>query len=152
MKKILLVLSVSLILFAQEIEITSQKFEASENELISKFLGNVQVKRGKNRLWAEKLFVYFNKQKKPIKFVAIDNVRFDLFDQKNKEYKGKCKKLVYYPNKKVYQFFDNVHVVTYPDKKEVYGDKIYLDLIASKVNVAGTKKRPVKMILNIEEK
>ncbi|BAF69892.1 lipopolysaccharide transport periplasmic protein LptA [Nitratiruptor sp. SB155-2] len=152
MKKIIFLLSISFILFAQEIEITSQKFEASEKELISKFFGNVFVKRGTNRLWADKLFVYFNKQKKPIKFIATGNVRFDLFDQKNKEYKGKCNKLVYFPNKKVYQLFEDVHIVTYPDKKEVYGDKIYLDLIASKVNVAGTKKRPVKMILNIEEK
>ncbi len=141
-----------LYLAAGEIEITSHKFEASEKALMSRFIGNVKLKRGKDRLWSDKLFVYFNKKKKPIKFEAIGDVKFDLFDKKGKEYKGSCKKLIYFPKKRVYQLFENVKIVTLPEKREVFGEQIYLDLNASEVNVLGSKKRPVKMIFKIEDR
>ena len=152
MKKLLLLSVLVCFMFAEEIEITSQRFEASEKALVSKFIDHVKLKRGKDSLWSDRLYIYFNKKKKPIKFEAVGNVKFDLFDKKGKEYKGSCKKLIYFPKKRVYQLFENVKIVTLPDKREVFGDRIYLDLNTSKVSVEGNKKRPVKMILNIEEK
>ena len=139
-------------MFAEEVEITSQKFEASEKALVSQFIGDVTLKRGGDSLLSDRLYIYFNKKKKPIKFEAIGNVKFDLFDKKGKEYKGSCKKLIYFPKRRIYQLFDNVKIVTFPDKREVFGESIYLDLNTSKVSVQGNKQRPVKMILNIEEK
>lgn len=141
-----------LFLQAENIEITSKKFEASEKELISKFLGNVIVKRDKDRIEADEVIIFFNKKHKPIKIVTKGNVKFTILDSNGKQYNGSAKYIIYFPNKKEYLLQGDVHIVQVPEKKKLFAQEIYLNLQNSKLIVKGSNSKPVKMIINIEEK
>ena len=151
MRWIVIVLS-TLILQAANIEITSKKFEASQKELLSKFIGDVVVKRAKDRIEADEVEIYFDKRHKPLKIVARGRVRFYIVDVQNKKYKGSAKKIIYFPKKKEYILQGDVNIEQLPQKKRLFAQEIFLDLKESKLVVKGSKNRPVKMIINIEEK
>ncbi len=150
--RLILLLVFALLLQAENIEITSKKFEASQKELISKFLGSVVVKRAQDRIEADEVVIYFNKKHKPIKIVAKGNVRFSIVDKNKKRYSGSAKQIIYFPNKKEYLLRGDVHIEQMPEKKKLFAQEIYLNLQSSKLNVQGSYNKPVKMIINIEEK
>ncbi len=139
------------LLFASKMQITSQRFVGDQKKLLSKFIGNVVVTRLKDRLTAEEVDVYFDANKKPQKIVSIGNVHFTLYDKNNKYYKGQSDKVTYFPKKKFYIFEGHVHITQYPDNKQIFGQKMRLDLVHSHVEVEGASKKPVKMIFDIQE-
>ncbi len=151
MTRALLVLGILIVaIFAKNVEITSDLFEASEKERISKFIGNVTFKTPKERLQADRVYIYFDKNKKPIKIEAIGHVKFFIQD-KDKIFEGEAGKVVYYPRRKEYILYDNVKVVQKPGKKLIYAEQIVIDLKNSKLVVKGKEKKPVKMIFSVEE-
>ncbi len=150
MKKFLF-LSLAISLFAAQVQITSKRFEGDQNKRISKFIGNVVVTKQKDRLTADEVIVYFDTNKKPQKIVATGNVRFTLYDKNQKYYKGVSDQVTYFPKKKYYIFTGHVHITQYPDNKQIFGEKMRLDLVNSSVDVVGSGKKPVKMIFDIEE-
>ena len=150
--RLILLLIFALLLQAENIEITSKKFEASQKELFSKFLGSVVVKRAHDRIEADEVVIYFNKKQKPIKIVAKGNVRFNIVDKNKKRYSGSAQQIVYFPNKKEYLLRGDVHIEQMPQKKKLFAQEIYLNLQSSKLTVKGSSTKPVKMIIDIEEK
>ena len=61
---------------AEQVEITSNDFFADENKQTSEFIGNVNIKKGSfDELKADKVVVYFDKKRQPIKYVATGNAR-----------------------------------------------------------------------------
>jgi len=151
MKKILLITILVTFTLAQNIEITSKEFEADQQKLISKFIGDVVVKRAKDILKSQKLFIYFDKNKKPLRLVAIGNVIFEVYDKNGKFYKGRAQKIEYFPNKKEYLFYEQVHIVQMPDNRKIFAQKVILDLKSSHIQVSGEDKKPVKIILKLKE-
>ena len=137
-------------ILAKTVEITSDTFEASQKELISKFIGNVTFKSDNERLKADKVFLYFDKNKKPIKVEAIGYVRFFITDR-GKSYEGEAARVVFYPKKKEYILYGNVKVIQKPGKKILYAEEIHIDLVNSKLVVKGKEKKPVKMIFSVDE-
>jgi len=137
-------------LFSQDIEITADRFEASEQQLVSKFLGNVVVKRGRDVLKAGEAYIYFNKDKKPVKIVVSKNVTFDI-SYKEKRYKGRASKIIYYPLKREYLFLGNVEIVELPKNQKIFAQKVYLDLKNNLLKVEGENSKPVKFILKVKE-
>jgi len=145
------ILVLSLFLFAaQEVEITAKRFEADRQKRVAKFFGNVIFKRGKDLIQAKKAFIYFDKNRKPVKFHAIGDVRFRVSD-KEKIYKGRCQELIYYPKKKIYVFIKNVFIQQLPDGKKVYAERVVLDMVRGSLKVEGRDDRPVKLIFKVEE-
>ncbi len=150
MRVIFILLSALFSLMAQDIEITAQRFEASEQELVSRFLGDVVVKRGSDILKAGEAYIYFNKEKKPVKIVLQKGVFFDI-RHKEKRYKGRAGKIIYYPAKKEYIFLENVQIVELPKNQKIFAQKVYLNLVKNMLKVEGEKDRPVKFILKVKE-
>ncbi|MRI58859.1 MAG: lipopolysaccharide transport periplasmic protein LptA [Epsilonproteobacteria bacterium] len=150
MKKALVLVIVACLAMAKQVEITSDSFEASQKELLSKFIGNVTFKTPSERLHAHKVLIYFDKRKKPIKIEAIGDVRFFIKDGQ-KSFEGKAQKVIYYPKKRSYILLGDVKVVQNPGKKVLFAEEVYLDLKNSKLTVKGKEKKPVKMIFTVEE-
>lgn len=150
--RLLFVFIFAIVLQAENIEITSKKFEASQKELISKFLGNVIVKRAQDKIEADEVVIFFNKNHKPIKIIAQGNVQFSIVDANGKHYDGTAKHIIYFPTKKEYLLQGDVHIMQNPEMKKLFAQEIYLNLQDSKLIVRGSNNKPVKMIINIEEK
>ena len=139
------------LLSAQELKVKANSFTSDQNTGISVFSGNVNIIKANDELNASKVTIYVNKEKKPIKFVAVGNVSFSITSKNGGVYKGVAGKAIYLPSKKEYYFYENVHLQQLNDKKEILGDEVVLKTTDGKAYAKGLKKEPVIMIFNIDE-
>ena len=138
--------------FADQLKIKAIKFYGDEQKGVSVFTGKVNVQKGSDELNASKVTVYFDANKKPTKFVAIGDVSFVMTSEDNITYFGDSQKAIYFPNKKQYNFYTNVHLRQMGNGKVVEGDEVILNLLENKAYATGHEKKPVFMIFEVQEK
>ncbi len=148
MKKLLLII-LSLWLFAQELHIKSQKFVYDSKRLKSVFTGDVNATKGKDNILSDEMIIYFNKQKKPVKFEAIGNVRFKFVLDNNITYQGHCEKLEYFIKSGDILLLKNAYVKKLETNESISADKIKINRFTKDVNVIGNKK-PVNIIIKVD--
>ena len=152
MKKIIASLLIgSLYLFAEQVEITADKFTASETELTSVFTGNVKVVKGKDKLEAQKIVIYFDKNKQPQKYIATGNAKVNM-SMKGKTYFGKGEKLTYEPVKLRYVIEKEGFLHEIETDKKVYGEKITVNQTEGTYEVDSDNTKPVKFIFQVDDK
>lgn len=137
--------------FAEELQVKSQSFYADEKKGISFFEGNVNIIKGKDELNASKVTIYTDKDNHPTKFITKGNSSFKIFTKAGVEYNGKADKLIYYPKKKAYHFYKDVHLVQVGEKKEILGEEVVLNIVDGKAHAKSSKREPVIMIFTIKD-
>jgi len=150
MKKIIFLLVFAFLAFAQELKVTSGYFHYDMQKKISLFKGDVKVVKGKDKIFADEMTVYFNDKKKPVKFIAQGNVRFVIALDQHSTYKGTANKLIYQLNNGNIILLGNAKIVKLETKESIKGDKIILNRITKNAEVIGGKK-PVEIILKVNE-
>ena len=148
---ILFTLLLTSLLNAEDLKIKANSFKADENTGISVFSGDVGVVKKNDELNASEVTIYVNKEKQPIKFVALGNVSFTIETKQGAIYNGVAGKVIYLPNKKEYHFFKNVHLKQTDEKKEIIGEEVVLKTTEGKAYAKGVKSDPVIMIFNIPD-
>lgn len=138
----------------QKLIIDASNFETNDAKGISIFTGNVKLKMTKDRLNSDKLEIYLEpktkgKNKKPLKYIATGNVDFEIYSNE-KHYKGKGNKVIYNPNKQEYTVIGNGYLKEVKEDRELFGEKIFINQLTGSAKVSGTKKKPVRFILNID--
>lgn len=138
----------------QKLIIDASNFETNDAKGLSIFTGNVKLKMAKDKLNSDRLEIYVKPQtkgkaKKPLQYIATGNVDFEIFS-KEKHYKGKGNKVIYNPNKQEYTIIGNGYLKEVSEDRELYGDKIFINQLTGSAKVMGSKKKPVRFILNIE--
>lgn len=140
------------ILNAQELQIKANLFNTDEKKGISVFNGEVNIIKGTDELNASNVTIYTNAEHKPIKFIAIGDVSFNIQTLDGSIYKGEAGKVIYFPLKKEYHFFKNVHLQQINEKKEIIGEEVILKTIEGKAYAKGAKSEPVIMIFDMPQK
>ncbi len=148
---ILFTLLLTSLLNAEDLKIKANSFKADENTGISVFSGDVGIVKKNDELNASEVTIYVNKEKQPIKFVALGNVSFTIETKQGAIYNGVAGKVIYLPNKKEYHFFKNVHLKQTDEKKEIIGEEVVLKTTEGKAYAKGVKSDPVIMIFNIPD-
>jgi lipopolysaccharide export system protein LptA len=138
-------------LFADKVEIESDRFEADENKLVSKFIGNVKIRKNSDEINSSKLFITFDKEKKPIRYEAVGNASFRVVIG-NKHYEGNANIIIYEPKSSRYTFKGNAFLHEIDTGKKVYGEKIFVDEATGRSEVVGEKGKPVKFIFETKDK
>jgi len=142
---------------SEKLIIDSENFQADDSRNLSIFTGDVRLKKVRDTLKSDKLEVHMkprkNKKEKrePDKIIAIGNVKFEFFS-KDKHYKGRGNKVIYNPNKKEYTIIGKAYLNEITQNRELFGEKIFINEETQVAKVDGTKKNPVRFILNIESK
>jgi lipopolysaccharide export system protein LptA len=149
MKYIFLLANLVTFLFAQELKITSDFFNADENQGISVFTGHVNIIKHNDELNASEVSIFVDKKNQPTKFVAVGNVSFVVETKQGARYSGVANKVVYLPNEKEYHFFQDVHLKQINEKKEIQGDEVVLQILDGKAYAKGLVKKPVIMIFDL---
>ena len=150
MKKLIIFLFLIIEIFAEKLEITSQKFEIDEKNRVSKFFGEVKVLKGDDRIEAQEVIVTFSKDRKPLKYEVKGDVNFSIRID-TKEYKGSANSASYSPDKKEYLLIGNANIVETTTGKKIFANKIFLNEIDGKAEVFGDENKPVKFIFTINE-
>ena len=148
--KIILFISISITLFAEKVEVTSDSMKAEDLKKEVHFIGNVTVKQLKSWLHGDKVIVYFDENNETKMYEAIGSVIFE-FKKENSFYKGSADKVSYYPIKSQYILTGKAVIDDVMNKRHINGDMITLDTITGNANVKGNKKKPVKFIFDMEK-
>ncbi len=139
----------SITLFAEKVEITSDSMKAQNLQKEVHFIGNVTVKEIENWLHGDKVIVYFDENNETKMYEAMGSVTFE-FKKENNFYKGSADKVTYYPQKSQYILTGKAVIDDLVNKRHVNGDLITLDMITGNANVKGDRKKPVKFIFDME--
>ena len=149
MKKIFMLLVFSIFLFAQNLQIISKTFKYDSKANVSIFKGDVNATKGKDKILSDEMYVYFNKEKKPVKFIAKGNVRFVFALDENSTYKGRCEELTYFIKTGDIVLKGNAFVKKLETNESISGDLIKINRITKDIEVIGNKK-PVNIILKVD--
>lgn len=152
MKQILILLIVSLSIFANELKIKANSFEADQKKGLSIFSGDVNIVKENDEINASKITVYTDSQNKPTKYIAKGDVTFNITTEEGAKYSGKSQKVIYIPSSKEYYFYDDVHIRQIGEKNEIIGDEVVIKTVEGKANAKSNTNKPVIMIFDVEEK
>jgi len=128
-------------------KITADSFEYNDLKHYTYFKGNVKIYTKKDILFADSVYVFFNKDKTPIKYILKGNVNFNIFIQ-TKKYIGKGDKIILEPLKDKITIINNAYLEDKTTGQKIKGDKIFFDKKNGFSSVFGKKNRPVTFIIN----
>ena len=136
-------------LFSAKLEVTADKFNIDHKKRVTIFQGSVTVVQGKDEIKSENIYVFTDEKNKPIRFEAIEDVKF-VIQAGKKQYLGKCDSLVYQPLKDEYTLFGDVKVNQSDNSEVLMGEKIVINQKTKKAEVVGGEK-PVKLIFGSDD-
>lgn len=131
------------------IDIVAQNFQSVGN--VTTITGNVDIKKGSDRLFADKVIVYTDKARKPLKYEAIGNVRFSIITTDKRELKGKSNRLVYQVKQNEYRLYDNAFVEEIGKPNVLKGDEIVLSGSGDYANIVGKRKAPARVTFTLDK-
>nr|WP_104712143.1 lipopolysaccharide transport periplasmic protein LptA [Helicobacter cetorum] len=135
----------------ERLEITGNKFVAQDKNKMAIIQGNVQIKKGKDRLFADKVSVFLNDKNRPQRYEATKNVRFIIFTEDNREIQGSADKLIYNALSGEYRLIKNAIVKEIGKSNTITGDEIILNKTKGYADVLGSENHPAKFIFDIED-
>lgn len=151
MKKIIALLYVCGLLFANKVEIQSLKFEAYEERGISIFTGKVSIKKNEDMMFADKVVVFVDEEKQIKKFEASGNTSFVLHMEDNTSFEGHSDQFIYTPGTGELILTGNAKIKDVTNAREISGERVILYEKTKVAKVMGEEKKPVKLIFEIEE-
>lgn len=137
--------------FATQIEVKALSFYLDENAGKSTLSGNVEVKKEKDILKSDKLIIYMDKNKKPVKYEAMQNAKFEIY-LGDKIYKGSGDHFIYNVVKDTYEIDGNAIINEITTNKQIYGDKIVIDRKKNTYLVESKNKNPIRFVFDVEQK
>jgi len=138
-------------LFADIVDIKAEHFYANNINHEAFFEGSAKIKQGSNEINASKVTVFFNEQKKALKYEAQGAVKFDL-REKGIHYRGVANKIVYAPTSSKYYFIGGVILMDLTNNRTIKADKVSLDLKTGLADIKGSSKKPVHFRFEIEDR
>jgi len=151
MRLLLVVLGFAVFLNAQTVEVVADKFFADEKKMISEFIGNVVVTKGRDKIEAQKIVITFDENRQPLKYKASGDVKIDVVMEEN-IYFGSAQTITYSPIKDQYTLTGNAFLHEKVSNRKVHGDKIFIDQLTGRYEVHSDGESPVKFIFKVEEK
>jgi lipopolysaccharide export system protein LptA len=131
-------------------------FSAEDTKNLIVFSGDVKMNRVNDKLYANKLVIKLQvnkdtKSKEPILYTATGKVKLEIVTP-DKHYKASGDKIIYKPLENKYIILGNGYAEDLKDNRKLYGNKIYIDTITGEAKIDGSKKKPVRFIMQLETK
>lgn len=139
-------------LFAKDIQITSDKFYANQNTLISTFTGHVTVTDAGSNVKADKIQVFFTKEKKPIKFVATGGVKAFITTKEGRKFEASAAEMILYPNTEKIELKNNAVITEVNTKNKITGSTVIFNKKSGEAEVYGSANKPVRFTIEVDEK
>ncbi|ECQ4163124.1 organic solvent tolerance protein OstA [Campylobacter jejuni] len=150
-RQIILLLACVSVTWATQIEVKALNFYSDENKGESILSGNVEVIRGDDILNSEKLIIYTDKNRKPIRYEAMQNARFKIV-LKGKIYKGSGDKFIYNVIKDTYEINGPAYINELGSNQKLFGDKIIVDRKANIYRVESKDQKPARFVFDLKDK
>lgn len=150
MKSLLLLISLMLLVQAESLEVSADKFTHIDKEHRAVFEGNAHATQGKSRIDAKKFIVYFDNNNTATEYQAIGNVRFNIV-RPDQHVKGRCRHLTYRVKEETYLLEGNAKLVDLLNKRQMEGERVFLDNKTGRASAKSGNKGPVKFIFEMKD-
>jgi len=147
---ILLTFLLSTSVWAEDLEVTADKFTHLESQNKAVFEGHAHATQGKSWINADKFVIFFDQNNTAKQYRAIGNVDFEI-DRPQQHVKGKCQKLTYTVAAETYLAEGNATLNDLLNHRQMYGDEIFLDNLNRKASAKSNHKGPVKFIFQMKD-
>ncbi len=135
----------------ETLEVSADKFIANDKKHITTIEGNVHIKKGTDTLQANKVIIYTNAKRKPIKYEAIGAVQFHLVTQDGRKIEGHSDRLIYDAITQEYRLLQNAVVNEVGKINSIKGEEIILSKERGYADVLGGKDKPAKFIFDMDD-
>ena len=136
--------------FAQQLEVTADRFTHVEKENKAIFEGNAHAIEGKSRVDADRFVIFLDKNNEAREYLAKGNVSFEIV-KPDQHVKGSCKELIYYVSRETYLLKGGAHIVDMLNKREMIGEELFLDNRKKEAKARSDHRAPVKLIFQMKE-
>ena len=148
----ILFIFIGIFLYADDtLEIKALHLKADENKGIIELDENVEIKRGKDELYASKVIINIDKNRMPINYSAYGGVDFVVVTKDNRILQGKANEVYYNALNGEYKLVGDSRVTEDGTTNVVTGEEIIINNDIGYVNITGTSKKPAKVIFTLEE-
>ncbi|RDU64721.1 LptA/OstA family protein [Helicobacter sp. MIT 14-3879] len=134
------------------LEVSALNFLSDEKKGIVELNTNVEIKKGKDELYAPKVIINIDKNRKPIKYSAYGGVDFLVVTKDNRHLKGSADEVYYNTLNGEYKLVGNGKVKEDNKINLVVGEEIIINNDIGYVNITGTDNKPAKVIFQMEKK
>ena len=148
---IFFILFAALKLSADFVDLKADHFYANDIQKKAFFEGNAKIKQGANEINASKVTVFFNDQKKALKYIASGSVKFDLTENKI-HYNGKSESITYSPMSSKYLFKGDVELFDLTNNRTIKAEMVTLDLKTGMADIKGKSNKPIHFRFEIEDR
>jgi lipopolysaccharide export system protein LptA len=129
-------------------------FSVNETKNLILFSGDVKMDRINDKLYANELVVKTQKDVEtndtyPILYTAIGDVKLEIVTTK-KHYLATGDKVIYKPLENKYIILGNGFAEDKNDNRKLYGDKIFIDTLTGEAKIDGSKKKPIRFIMQLK--
>lgn len=149
-----LIMAVSLfaggLIYAEQLEVTADKFTHIEKENKAIFEGDAHAVNGKSRVDADRFVIYLDKNNKAKEYHAEGNVRFEIV-KPDQHVKGKSDNLIYNVEKETYLLKGHAQIKDLLNGREMSGDEVFLDNLKKEAKAESRHKKPVKFIFQMKD-
>ncbi|MBX2046035.1 organic solvent tolerance protein OstA, partial [Campylobacter jejuni] len=97
------------------------------------------------------LIIYTDKNRKPIRYEAMQNARFKIV-LKGKTYKGSGDKFIYNVIKDTYEINGHAYINELGSNQKLFGDKIIVDRKANIYRVESKDQKPARFVFDLKDK
>jgi lipopolysaccharide export system protein LptA len=132
-------------------KIVADSFEYDDIKQYTHFVGDVKIYQNRDKLFAQSVYVTFDKDKNPTKYLLEGNVSFNIFTE-TKNYIGRGEKIELDPIKEKVTITDNGYLEDVTSGQKMNGEKIFLDKKTGFSSVSGKENKPVTFIINQNKK
>lgn len=149
MRKIFLMLLCFGLALSQTIEVSATNFKGVEKDLKTTLSDNVMVKSEQGILKCELLVIFYDKNKKPIRYEASKKLNFDI-KLKASHYSGVANKLIYTADDDKYTMIGDVYIKDKITNRDIKADKIVFNAKTGDYTISGkSQNEPVKFKFEI---
>ncbi|WP_120944747.1 MULTISPECIES: lipopolysaccharide transport periplasmic protein LptA [Helicobacter] len=135
----------------ETLEVIADKFLADDKKHITTIEGHVHIKKGKDTLNANKVIIYTNAKRKPVKYEAMGAVQFHLVTQDGREVEGHSDRLIYDAIKQEYRLLQNAVVNEVGKINSIKGEEIILSKERGYADVLGGKDKPARFVFDMDD-
>lgn len=149
--RILFVLIGAFLYANDNLEVKALHFKADETKGIIELEEDVEVKRGKDELYASKVIINIDKDRMPTNYSAYGGVDFVVVTKDNRRLKGEADEVHYNALSGEYRLVGNSKVIEDGVTNMVMGEEIIINNDIGYVNITGTQQKPAKLIFKLDE-
>ncbi|WP_066386845.1 lipopolysaccharide transport periplasmic protein LptA [Helicobacter himalayensis] len=136
---------------ADKLEVQAKTFSSDDRAGRTELKGEVFIKKGADKLWADVVIVSTDKNRKPLEYTATGKVKFYVETQDGRKINGSAQKVIYDTINDEYRLYENAKIQEIGSPNTITGEFITLNNKKGQAYSEGAKDKPTTLIFELND-